>query len=186
MGSTDKRSRLPSGPASWINSSSFQQVPSKSSRRSPRRGLRPARQHWESSRIARHAAQLRFHCGKPPPAADPSTRDHIPLLLRPIRRLYFAPISPEGCGPVSGTPPGPATAAIPPAERRTSSPRVRTQFPRTRGTPIQRDETERQQNPWLLPPLSRSTWRISVAALPSLERRRRRPRRCWDPGSAKV
>ena len=36
----------------------------------------------EPVRTARHPGQPQFHCGKPPPAADPSTCSHIPVLRR--------------------------------------------------------------------------------------------------------
>src|SRR5215211_9526196 len=38
------------------------------------------RQGREPSRAARHCGQAQFHCGKPPPAAAPSTRTHTPIL----------------------------------------------------------------------------------------------------------
>jgi len=43
----------------------------------------------EPSRTARQAGQAQFHCGYPPPAADPSTRTHMP-----IRRLPYVRIVP--------------------------------------------------------------------------------------------
>nr|GLK33758.1 hypothetical protein GCM10017611_06010 [Rhodococcus wratislaviensis] len=30
-------------------------------------------------RAARHGGHVQFHCGNPPPAADPSTRTHKPI-----------------------------------------------------------------------------------------------------------
>ncbi|MEU5703071.1 hypothetical protein [Streptomyces aurantiacus] len=39
------------------------------------------RQGREPSRTARHPGQPQFHCGNPPPAAEPSTRSHILVLL---------------------------------------------------------------------------------------------------------
>jgi hypothetical protein len=38
------------------------------------------RQGREPSRTARQFGQLQFHWGKPPPAADPSTRTHTDAL----------------------------------------------------------------------------------------------------------
>ena len=39
----------------------------------------------EPSRTARHGGQVQFHCGNPPPAAEPSTRTHMP-----VRSIHYS------------------------------------------------------------------------------------------------
>ena len=69
----------------------------------------------EPSRTARHGGQVQFHCGNPPPAAEPSTRTHMPIRRPSGARAFSARASHRDSVP-SGIP------CLGPGRRRTDRP----------------------------------------------------------------
>src|SRR4051812_741512 len=98
-------------------------------------------------RTATHTGQPQFHCGEPPPAAEPNTRSNTPA-LRSSTILSLSPARPSVAVPGRRAAPDQVrrrpTSTSPPTERRTWSPRPRLRSRQTRASPTQRAET-----PWI-------------------------------------
>src|SRR4051794_24330149 len=110
-------------------------------------------------RTATHTGQPQFHCGEPPPAAEPNTRSNtlvtpVPTEEPPPDGVGFSDMRGSAARPSvvvpsrrrapnarSGAAPRPPFS--PPAERCTWSPRARRRSPRTPASPTQRAETPR-------------------------------------------